>query len=193
MTEKLQIMGGVCRGMKLLAPPKSRTRPLKALAKKSLFDSLMYEITDALCLDLFAGSGSIGLEALSWGARGCLFVEADTDAFAVLKKNVDKIRRGVDNDEVLIRLAKGKAEDFLAVPSRLGPFDLVFLDPPYAAVDVAEKCLVRLRTVPGWVHPDSMVIYHCRKDTEFNHGGWGIIDRRIFGEAELVKLKASGI
>jgi len=185
-------MAGVCRGMKILAPPKDKTRPLKALVKKSLFDSLMYDIPDALCLDLFAGSGSIGLEALSRGARGCVFVESSGDAFAILKKNVDKIRWCVDNDDVLIRLAKGKSEEFLSFPSKLGPFDLVFLDPPYAAVDAAVACLRKLRQVRGWVTSESIVIYQCRKETEFEHAGWEITDTRVFGEGKLVKLRLDG-
>ena len=194
MPLQLRIIGGACRGMKLLSPPVGITRPLRGIVKKSLFDILADRIDGAICLDLFSGSGSIGLEALSRGAGCCVFIECHREVQRVLQKNVDKVCHGVDNDTVKVRIIKADVEAVLgggAVPE--GPFDIVFLDPPYAARESALHCLELLAGIPGWVHAESLVIYQFKGDLNIEDKRWRTIDNRKFGGGQLVFLSTASI
>jgi len=194
MPLQLRIIGGACKGMKLNSPPVGITRPLRGIVKKSLFDILADRIDGAACLDLFSGSGSIGLEALSRGAGCCVFIESHREVQRVLQKNVDKICHGVDNDTVKVRIIKADVEAVLeggAIPE--APFDFVFLDPPYAARESAMHCLELLAGIPGWVHPESIVIYQFKGDLNIEDKRWRTIDSRKFGGGRLVFLSAAVI
>jgi 16S rRNA (guanine(966)-N(2))-methyltransferase RsmD len=120
----MRIIAGDHRGARLLSPEGRTTRPMLDRVRTALFDRLG-ELGDARVLDLFAGSGSLGLEALSRGAASCCFVESDPRALAALRANVAKLRLGER-----ARIVRGDAFAFVrdvASPS----FDLVFVDPPY--------------------------------------------------------------
>jgi 16S rRNA (guanine966-N2)-methyltransferase len=189
MPGQLSIIGGAFKGMKLHSPPVGVTRPLRAIVKKSLFDILTDRVIDAVCLDLFAGSGSIGLEAISRGAGKCVFVESNPKVFAVLQKNVDKIGRGVDNDPVAMRTIKADAQDILrAGPVPEAPVDIVFLDPPFAAKATAVICLNLLSMGSGWVAEDGLIVYQFRGEIDLSDTSWRVIDKRVFGEGRLVFL-----
>jgi 16S rRNA (guanine966-N2)-methyltransferase len=189
MASQLKIIGGQLRGMKLIAPPADTTRPLRARAKESLFDVLSDMVVGAACLDLFAGSGSIGLEAISRGSRGCVFVESNPRVYEILQKNVDKIRHRVDNDAVFLKPVMADVEEFLRTgPVYEAPFDIIFLDPPYVAKGSAVNCLRLLATHPGWVSREGLAVYQVRGELDFDESAWRIIDSRTFGESRLVFL-----
>ena len=126
----MHIMAGQFKGRKLLPPKGSKTtRPITALARKSLFGMLEAWLPDAVVLDLFAGTGTIGIEALSRGAELCCFAERDGQALARLRRNIDTVgasgRCTVWGGDVYAGLA-GRLK-------RLGrPVDVAFVDPPYA-------------------------------------------------------------
>ena len=189
MAAKLKILGGMFKGMQLLSPPEGVTRPLQSIVKKSLFDSLGESVRGASCLDLFAGSGSIGLEALSRGAKACIFVESDRRVFNILQKNVDKISNYVDNGKVFIRTVQSRVEEYLdSGLDHQAPFDLVFLDPPFAAEAAAESCLNLLGFSDGWVTDAGIVVYQCRGEMSIKYPGWRLIDTRAFGDSTLIRL-----
>ena len=189
MAVGLRIIGGDLKGVALYSPPVGLTRPLRSIVKKSIFDIIGAEIIDTSCLDLFAGSGSIGFEAISRGARNCVFVESNPEVFAVLQKNVDKIRRYVDNSEVRFRAIKADVEVLLSVgPCDGAPFDFVFLDPPFTAQDVAERCLGLLAARIGWISRGGVVFYQFKRKTDIKNREWRIIDRRTFGDSVVVRL-----
>ena len=189
MAGQFNIIGGRFKGLKLQLPPEGVTRPLRAMVKKSLFDSLGDDLQDAACLDLFAGSGSIGLEAVSRGAKSCVFVESSPEVFPILQKNVDKIRRYVDNDTVILKPVRIDAEKFLSdAPVQEAPFDFVFLDPPYVFRAGAEDCLELLAHKAGWVTHGGMAVYQFRGELKINHTYWRVIDSRVYGESVVVKL-----
>jgi len=189
MAGGLRIIGGELKGVALYSPPVGITRPLRSIVKKSMFDVIGADITDASCLDLFAGSGSIGLEAVSRGACSCVFVESDPEVFSILQKNVDKIRRYVDNSEVRLRVVKADVGVFLtAVPVDSAPFGFIFLDPPFTAQAIAERCLGLLAAEAGWMASGGSVFYQFRGKSDIKQNDWRVIDRRTFGDSVVVRL-----
>lgn len=120
----MRIIGGSFRGRRLVAPPGKGTRPPLDRQRETLFNLLGQHLEGLDVLDLFAGTGSLGLEALSRGARRVLFVEADPRAAAALRENVQHL--GAAERVEVIR------GDALRIPAPCaGPFDLVFVDPPF--------------------------------------------------------------
>lgn len=122
----LTILSGKFKGHKLEVP-KTGTRPTSSQVKKALFDTLRPQIEDLVVCDLFAGSGSIGLEALSQGASFCYFIEASKNAFLALKRNCERLK--IENQ---CRVELSKAIAFLKKnPNLLITIDLFYIDPPY--------------------------------------------------------------
>lgn len=120
----MRVITGVARGRTLKTLPGDATRPTTGKVKEAIFSSIQFEIEGRRVLDLFAGSGSMGIEALSRGAAHATFVDASRDAADVVRGNL--LTTGLaGNGTVLCR----KAEDFLAAGHE--QYDLVFLDPPY--------------------------------------------------------------
>jgi 16S rRNA (guanine966-N2)-methyltransferase len=146
----MRVIAGAAKGMRLGRVPPG-VRPLSDRAREGLFASLAGRVVGARCLDLFAGTGAVGIEALSRGATACVFVEQDRAAADAIRGNLATTRLAdradVRNQGVSTYLHHGTEGD----PS----FDLVFLDPPYAldALPI-EACLARLRATgslsPGW-------------------------------------------
>jgi len=128
----MRIIAGQFKGRKLLSPPGSRvTRPITGSVKKSLFDMLSWRLAGAEVLDLYCGTGTLGLEAISRGAGGCCFADRDPAAIARLRRNIETVgaadRCTVWRADVERRLAG-------LLNARGGAVDLAFVDPPYAAV-----------------------------------------------------------
>ncbi|MDF1594699.1 MAG: 16S rRNA (guanine(966)-N(2))-methyltransferase RsmD [Acidimicrobiia bacterium] len=119
----MRIIGGRARGRRLRSPAGMSTRPMMDRAREALFSSLGTRIPASRVLDLYAGSGSLGLEALSRGAASAVFVEQGQAALKCLRENVDMLALGGS----VVATDVGR---FLAATD--GPFDLVFVDPPYA-------------------------------------------------------------
>jgi 16S rRNA (guanine966-N2)-methyltransferase len=126
----VRIGSGAFRGRKLLPPVGRRTRPITGLAKKSLFGILTGRLDDATVLDLYCGAGTLGLEALSCGARRCFFAERDPETVQRLRRNIDAC--GVRESSVVWQ---GDGERRLThwLEELDAPADLVFVDPPYAS------------------------------------------------------------
>ena len=121
----MRITGGIGRGRRLKVPTGSRVRPTSDKVKQALFNILGDRTQNAVFLDLFAGAGGIGIEALSRGAARVTFVDASRDSLQSIKQNIGELDFG-ERAEVVF----AKAESFLKKPS--GPYDIIFLDPPYA-------------------------------------------------------------
>ena len=135
----MRIITGRARGVRLDTLAGEMTRPTLERTKEAVFSMIQFDLRDARVLDLFAGSGQLGLEAVSRGARYAIFCDRAKEAVEIVKRNIQKTRLG-DNCEVFcadytafLRTLKGKE-----------PFDIIFLDPPYAigAVPVALRALL---------------------------------------------------
>lgn len=156
----MRIVAGAWRGRTLVAPPGTATRPTADRVRQALFDMLMHApwagsavMADALVLDVFAGTGALGLEALSRGAARAVFVEQSRPALVALRANIEACR-AADRCEVL-------PIDALAVP--VGPqAGIVFLDPPYGQ-DLVGRALTRLRAV-GRVGAGSLIVAETGRD-----------------------------
>lgn len=121
----MRIITGKSRGVRLDSLPGDDTRPTSERVKEAVFSSLQFELADRRVLDLFAGSGQMGLEALSRGAAACMFVDASREAMAYVKKNAEKAG--------FFGVSKFLVSDFRTyIGKATGEFDLVFIDPPYA-------------------------------------------------------------
>ena len=130
---RLRIVAGNWRSRLLDIADVEGLRPTSERIRETLFNWLAPHIHGARCLDLFAGTGALGLEALSRGAASAVFVERDAVAEQRLRNNVDLL--GADNAEIV----SGDARDFLRSDSA-GPFNIVFLDPPFAGNLLGETC-----------------------------------------------------
>ncbi|GMV98019.1 MAG: methyltransferase [Phycisphaerae bacterium] len=165
----MRIIAGTWRGRNLEAPPGEKTRPILDRAKTVLFDMLGARLAEPgrlpplAVLDLFAGSGALGLEALSRGARFCLFVEQDRSAAAVLRRNLDALK--IVREARVIEADAATADWPAPEPRAAGQsrYDLVFLDPPYRRLAGArpdERIQTLLRRLAGspLVASDALIV-----------------------------------
>jgi 16S rRNA (guanine966-N2)-methyltransferase len=144
----MRVTGGIGKGRRLTVPAGSRVRPTSDKVKQALFNILGEKVVGAVFLDLFAGAGGIGIEALSRGAGRAVFVDASRTSLNSIKQNIEQMDYGDQAEAVL-----AKAESFLKKAS--GPYNIVFLDPPYAK-DMLP--LLHLIAGAGILLPDSIVI-----------------------------------
>ena len=181
----LRIIAGQWRGRKLVAPEGDTTRPTADRTRETLFSMLQSRLGsfEGLAVaDLFAGSGALGLEALSRGAATCLFVEQDPVAIRAIRGNLANLK------------AQGQADVRASSVLSLGPakaaLDLVFLDPPYhtGAGAVALDKLARL----GWVGPASWISLETAADEEPRLRGFDAVADRRVGKARLTLLRLAG-
>lgn len=178
----MRVIAGLAKGRRLLAPRGAGTRPMMDRAREGLFSSLGERVAGARVLDLYAGSGSLGLEALSRGAGGAVFVERSRAALAALRANVAAVGLGG-------QVVAGDVEAYLERAA--GPYDLVFVDPPYALpLASVESVLARL---PGLLVAGGTVVLHRRAGEGLGPPpGLTVIDRRRYGDTEITRLVKEG-
>ncbi|MFG2097425.1 16S rRNA (guanine(966)-N(2))-methyltransferase RsmD [Streptomyces sp. NPDC048612] len=179
-----RVIAGTAGGRRLAVPPGNGTRPTSDRAREGMFstwESLDGPMNGARVLDLYGGSGAVGLEALSRGAAHVLLVEADARAVRTIRDNVRTV--GLPGVEV----RAGKAEQTAAAPPPGEPYDLVFLDPPYVVTD-ADLCeiLLTLRG-QGWLAEQALVTVErsTRGGTFPWPDGFEAIKARRYGEGTL--------
>ncbi|WP_327435227.1 MULTISPECIES: 16S rRNA (guanine(966)-N(2))-methyltransferase RsmD [unclassified Streptomyces] len=177
-----RVIAGAAGGRRLAVPPGTGTRPTSDRAREGLFSTWQSLLGGPLhgerVLDLYAGSGAVGLEALSRGAGHTLLVEADARAAKVIRENVKSL--GLPGAEV----RSGKAEQIIQAPAPADPYDLVFLDPPYAVSDDdLREILLTLRT-QGWLAAEALVtVERSTRGGEFGWpDGFEAIRARRYGE-----------
>jgi len=182
----MRVVGGRLRGRNLAAPASREIRPTADRLRESLFNILVhaYEnpVEDARVLDLFAGTGALGIEAISRGAGFALFVDNGAEARALLRNNVEALGLG------------GVTKVFRRDATNLGPahpvepFSLVFLDPPYGK-GLAEKALASLRD-GGWLTKEALlVVEESKAATLTTPEGFVELERRAYDDTEFVFLK----
>lgn len=137
----MRIIGGVDRSKRLTSPPDNSIRPTASLMREALFNILQDRIEGATFLDLYAGTGAVGLEALSRGAASVTFVESGAEALRVLRENISKMSRPRD---AIVRTASAPAQ-VRSFQKEGRTFDLIFIDPPYDVpgmpIDLVEPIL----------------------------------------------------
>ena len=183
----MRIIGGSLRSRRLEAPAGLATRPTSDRLRETLFNVLAPRIEGARFLDLFAGSGAVGLEAHSRGAARVEFVERSAPALAVLRKNLANvgIGSGIAGESVYSCRERGANP---ATHAADAGFDLVFLDPPYDATDAYEATLGLLGGgLAGLLAPEAMVIAEHRKKEKLEDRYGGLDRTRLLeqGDAAL--------
>jgi len=178
----MRIIAGQWRGRPIAAPKGDATRPTADRTREALFSMLASRIGsfEGLAVaDLFAGSGALGLEALSRGAASCLFVEQDRAALDTLRANIAKLDA---------RGAQVRAQSVLGLGPAVAPLDLLLLDPPYGtgAGSVALDKLARL----GWTGPASWISIETARDEKVEVAGFAAEVERVHGKARLTLMRA---
>jgi 16S rRNA (guanine966-N2)-methyltransferase len=182
----MRIVGGQLRGRALAAPKSQAIRPTADRLRESLFNILVHAyggpVAGTRVLDLFAGTGALGLEAISRGAAFALFVDDGAEARALIRQNVETLGLG------------GVTRIFRRDATRLGaahpvaPFSLVFADPPYGR-GLAEKALASARA-DGWLVPDALIVVEEAVDARFTPpAGFAELDRRRYDDTEAIFLR----
>ncbi len=180
----MRIVGGNFRGRALAGPKTQAIRPTADRLRETIFNILMHAygdpVTGARVLDLFAGTGALGLEAMSRGAAFTLFVDDGAEARALIRQNVETLG------------AAGVSRIFRRDATKLGavhpnePFSLVFLDPPYGK-GFAEKALLSARE-GGWMTQDALIMVEEAKGAFQTPDGFSEIERRDYDDTEITFL-----
>lgn len=179
----MRISGGVARGIPLVTPKGDLTRPATDGMRQAVFSSLGERVNGARFLDLFAGSGAYGLEALSRGAAGGVFVEKHPKAAACVRQNIVAVCKSLGR-AAGAGLSLMQA-DALTVPLGGGGVpDLVFIDPPYEIIpDVAPTLFARLTELLS-SKPEALIIFEAPGEIELTPPGWSLRKRIGKGKGE---------
>jgi 16S rRNA (guanine966-N2)-methyltransferase len=183
----MRIVAGRFRGAAIAAPKGQDIRPTGDRVRESIFNILAHgveglEIEGARVLDLFAGTGALGLEALSRGAAYVHFVEDSAEARGLIRRNADAL--GVMGVTKIYRRDATKLGD----AGTLRPFDLLFADPPYGN-GLAERALAAARA-GGWLSAAATAVVEERADAEFMPpDGFTLLDRRLYGDTAVHFLR----
>ncbi len=187
----LKIVGGKHRGRTIAAPEGQSIRPTASRAREALFNILSHAnwradgtspLIDARVLDAFAGSGALGLEALSRGATHVTFLDNDANAIKLIGENLRKLGE--------TGAAKVVRADAMRPPPGREPCDLVFLDPPYRSGHAAPA--LAAFAAGGWVAPGAIVTVELAHNEDIAPpSGFEAIDERRYGAAKIVILRAA--
>jgi len=185
----MRIISGKFRGLKLQPPVDFSIRPTSDRLKESLFSILEsnkynIKIQNSNVLDVCCGTGALGIEALSRGAKLIYFIDKNPKAINVLQKNISKLK--IDyKDETHIKIIRDDAN--IALQNIKNNFDIVLIDPPYNS-NIIEECLVKLKQ-NNLIELDSYIFAESSKNENFNFDGFDILDKKIYGNSKLTILK----
>jgi 16S rRNA (guanine966-N2)-methyltransferase len=191
----MRIVSGSFRGKTLAAPKGDATRPTSDRARQAVFNILEHAawskgVRDLRVIDLFAGSGALGFEALSRGAAFCLFVETDEAARGAIRENVEGL---APNGGLFgaTRVHRRDATDLGVRPAGDGPpFELAFVDPPYAK-GLGEQALEKL-AAGTWLSPGAIVVFERGAgEPDVSVAGFELLDARDYGAARVHFLRFS--
>ena len=182
----MRVVGGRLKGRNLASPTSREIRPTADRLRESMFNILVHAygnpVEGARVLDLFAGTGALGIEAISRGAAFALFVDNGAEARALLRNNVEALGLGG-----VTKVFRRDATN-LGPAHPLPPFSLVFLDPPYGKA-LAETALASLRD-GGWLVPGALLVVEEAKAAAFSApDGFAELERRAYDDTEFVFLR----
>ena len=176
----MRIIAGQWRGRLLVTPKGDATRPTADRTREALFSMLTSRLGSfegLKVIDLFAGSGALGLEALSRGAANCVFVEQDRAALDALRTNVVTLKANADI----------RAQSVLALAATREPFDLVLMDPPYGT-GAGQVALDRCRRL-GWIADHALVSIETARSETVSVPGFSVEVERVHGKAKITLLR----
>jgi len=184
----MRIISGTSKGRKLVTPRSQSLRPTSDRVKESIFNILQDDIVGKVVLDLFAGTGNLGIEALSRGAKKTIFVEKGRQALRLIQRNLTKF--GLEERSEILPKDANRAIGILK--QRGESFDLILMDPPYEK-GLIQKTLMKLNSYPIY-HKDSiLVIEHDRREPLSTvMDGWNLIRQRRIGDTLISFLTPQG-
>jgi 16S rRNA (guanine966-N2)-methyltransferase len=180
----MRVVAGKFRGRAIASPPDESVRPTSDRVRESVFNILTHGIDETILerarvIDLFAGTGALGIEAISRGAHYCLFVEEAVDSRAVIRTNIEAM--GLTG---VTRIFRRDATDMGPIGT-MEPYSLAFLDPPYGK-GLGEKALESLRD-GGWISPGAVIVLEERASAEVKLPlGYTELDRRTWGDTQVL-------
>lgn len=182
----MRIIGGQMRGRPLAPPRSGRVRPTTDRMRETLFNLLTHgaplDLEGARVADVFAGTGALGLEALSRGAAHVTFVDNDAASLAILNENIDRLD--------VRDLSRVLRQDARRLSPTDTPFDLLFLDPPYGKGLVAPT-LAALKT-GGWIRPGSIVVIETEAELGLAFDSLTLLKERVMGQARIGIFEVTG-
>lgn len=176
----MRVITGTARNARLETPQGLKTRPTSQMAKEAIFSILQFELEQAKVLDLFAGSGQLGIEALSRGAKSCVFVDTSRDSQQVIRKNL-----AVTNLSSQSRVAAMQADAFLSGTS--DQFDIALLDPPYGQNLIASV----LQKLAEKMSENGIIVCECERGEELPEqaGSFTVFKTYRYGKAKIITYK----
>ena len=187
----LRVIAGMAKGRKLKMVPGDATRPIMDRVKEALFNILGGSVVDSRWLDLFAGTGSVGIEALSRGAAACLFLDIGGRALRVLRENLAHTELA-DHAEVL-RYDAFRYLDSDPLASSAAPFEYIYIAPPQYK-GMWQEAIQAIDAQPDWLTPDGLAIVQLdpKEYDELELSVLGLIDQRKYGRTMLCFYERPG-
>lgn len=181
----MRIIAGKYKGRIIEMPIVNGLRPTQDKVREAIFNILAEEVPDALCLELYAGSGAIGIEALSRGAGQVVFVEKNLKCIDFIKANLNSLGIGL-REGGAAKILKMDAIDAIQFLEKQGnKFNLIFLDPPYYK-DLAKKCLNKLSECDILLPASFVIVQHYRTDIlEERYGNLVLNSQRDYGQTQI--------
>lgn len=178
----MRVISGSARGLRLSTIDSLDTRPTLDRVKEAIFSILMPYIPADSCLDLFAGSGALGIEAMSRGVEGAVFVDANPKCISVIEQNVEKAkfrdRSEIHNCDFV---------SYLKTCSKC--FDLIFLDPPYKMGRLDE--ILTLINEGHILQKDGIILLETDEDTDVNHPSFNVLKKKTYGRVNVYVLEGA--
>ncbi len=178
----MRVISGSARGLKLITIEGPGTRPTLDRVKEAIFSMLYPYLSDATCLDLFAGSGGLGIEAISRGSSKAVFVDNNPKCIEIIRKNTDKARLS-DKSQIV----NSDFRKYLLSSSE--KFDIIFLDPPYQMDRLDEIfSLIKERSI---LNEDGIILLEADEGTCFSHQHFETIKHKTYGRVNIFILKCA--
>ena len=185
----MRIIGGKFKGLKLIPPSDLGIRPTSDRFKEALFsilDSKKYNINiyNSKLIDIFSGTGALGIEALSRGAKKVYFLDQDTKSIQIIKTNISKLKIN-DQDDITIKIIKEEVTKALKKVNEI--FDIVLMDPPYNK-NIIKEILENLKN-HNLINTNSYIFAESDKTEIVDCNGYEVLDTKIYGKSKLTILK----
>ncbi|MFU0823922.1 16S rRNA (guanine(966)-N(2))-methyltransferase RsmD [Clostridium sp.] len=181
----MRIIAGIAKGKKLLPPDGMQTRPTLDRVKENIFNIIQNRIEDAVVIDVFAGTGSLGLEAVSRGAKECYLVDKHPTTFKNLKENVKNLRF----EDKCVCLNKDSYMALKDLGKKKKIFDLIFIDPPYAKEMIPPA--IKIVHEESLLHKDGLIVTKIDSSEKIYEGDEKIkiVDHRKYGNTTVCFYK----
>lgn len=178
----MRVISGSARGKKLITSDGLDVRPTLDRVKESVFNMIAFDIPDANVLDLFSGSGSLGIEALSRGAKECIFVDKSSQSVSITKKNLEATRL-LDSACIL------NTDSIEFIKSTNKKFDIIFIDPPYES-DLYTKSLSAIKDA-DILSDDGFIVleYDTEITPDFSTDGFELVKEKKYGRVKILIMK----